>query len=312
MKLRVFILILLLWNGQKIIAQEEDGVYSCARLKSLKNFQKTTVLSPLEDDYDLTHVLLDIEASVDTTHINALVKTTAKVVSSDFATYAFELNPDLKIDSLKVNGQLLPWNTQGFLRTVNLPSTLPKGSFFTSEVFYHGHQIPENNLFQDETRGIISKQDNTWNIRSTFTQNEPYDAKYWWPCKQSLRDKIDSADIWITVADTLKAGSNGRLVNVANLSGNRKRYEWTTNYPTDYYLLFFAVSNYTDYAFKVNIDGLQDSLLVQNFIYNRPHFLDSNQADIDFTADLLQHYSRLLIPYPFHEEKYGHCIVPLG
>jgi aminopeptidase N len=55
-----------------------------------------------------------------------------------------------------------------------------------------------------------------------------------------------------------------------------------------------------------------DSLLVQNFIYDSPGCLENYKYDIDRTTEMIETLSNLYILYPFHEEKYGHCLTQLG
>ena len=87
----------------------------------------------------------------------------------------------------------------------------------------------------------------------TWSLSESFEAKTWFPCKQDLTDKADSASVSVTVPDTLMAGSNGILERIVHLPNSKTRYEWKTKYPIDYYLISFSVGNYMDYSFKVTI-----------------------------------------------------------
>jgi aminopeptidase N len=143
-----------------------------------------------------------------------------------------------------------------------------------------------------------------------YTFSDPYLAEDWWPSKQDLTDKIDSADIWITVDDTLKAGSNGLLKAVTPLPGNKERYEWKTNYPIDYYLISVVVAPYSDYSYYMHYtDGSGDSMLIQNYVYDSLAMMTPlRKANFDTTGLIVDHFSKIFGRYPFDKEKYGHCV----
>jgi hypothetical protein len=110
------------------------------------------------------------------------------------------------------------------------------------------------------------------------------------------------------------AGSNGLLRGVDTLAGGgRLRYRWHHRHPIDYYLISFAVSAYRvvdQYARDIRLPG--DSLLIRNLVYRDPAFLEENSGNMEATVVLIELYSRLFGPYPFADEKYGHCLAPMG
>jgi aminopeptidase N len=127
-----------------------------------------------------------------------------------------------------------------------------------------------------------------------------------------LSDKADSAYIFLTCNNNLKAGSNGLLTNIVPLPGNKLRYEWKTYYPIDYYLLSFTVSTYQEYNLYAHPAGLTDSILVQNYLYDNSGYLPYFQSLIDQTPGFIELLSDLYGMYPFKDEKYGHCTAPIG
>ena len=97
------------------------------------------------------------------------------------------------------------------------------------------------------------------------------------------------------------------------MPGNKLRYEWKSNYPIAYYLISFAVSEYQEYNIYAHPAGMGgDSLLIQNFIYDAPGCLDYYKAGIDETVGMVELFSDLYSLYPFHQEKYGHCLTAIG
>lgn len=273
---------------------------------------KTTVADLAENNYDIKHLKLDISLSNTATSISGNVITTALTTINNFDKYVFELDAQLTIDSVKFNGVAVAVQSSGAVRTVSLTTPLSTNSMFTAQVFYHGQP-------QSGTGGFFTGGLNQVTLSSgtpiLYTLSDPDRTDEWWPCKQSLTDKIDSVDIWVTVDDTLKAGSNGLLKNITSLSGNKARYEWKTVYPIDYYLITVAVAPYFDYSYYMHFtDGSNDSMLIQNYIYDSARVMTAgNKAAFDSTGLFIDYLSKLYGKYPFYKEKYGHCYAePLG
>jgi aminopeptidase N len=152
----------------------------------------------------------------------------------------------------------------------------------------------------------------SWGNQVTWSLSEPFSAYEWWPCKQSLSDKADSCSVKITVPNACKAGSNGILENVVPIGNGTTRYEWKHRHPIDYYLISVAVAKYVEYNVYANPTGSTGPVLIQNFVYDNPQTLPYFQADIDETVDFMELYADLFGPYPFQDEKYGHCMAPIS
>jgi len=91
-----------------------------------------------------------------------------------------------------------------------------------------------------------------------------------------------------------------------------KRFEWQTRYPIAYYLIFIAVADYQEYQTFSNPSGVDEPLLIQNFVYNLPGCLEYYKEGIDRTAAFIEIFSNLYGLYPFINEKYGHVMAPFG
>jgi aminopeptidase N len=289
------------------------GFEKCANVKSHNNpnqSKSTDIASNEELKYDVKYHKLELSLTNTSTYITAgKVTTIAQVTSTPFTIFVFELLNDISLDSVKIGGVIRPFTTNGNVRTVSLVSALSVGDVFTAEIFYHGQGNVNNGFFS----GISTETDGDYNFNATWTLSESYHAYEWWPCKQALTDKIDSSDVWITVASNLKAGSNGVLTNITSLPGNKKRYEWKSRHPIAYYLISVAVANYQDYSIYAHPTALQgDSILIQNYIYNTQAVFNDYQDGIDSTRQLVEFLSDIYGLYPFYDEKYGHCQTPIG
>jgi hypothetical protein len=58
--------------------------------------------------------------------------------------------------------------------------------------------------------------------------------------------------------------------------------------------------------------GSADSVLMQNYIYDNPGTLPAFKGLIDTTALTLDFFATIFGPYPFDEQKYGHCMAPFS
>lgn len=308
MRLLLLVLCCLWWTG--LDAQDLHAASYCSKNKIsfFLSTAKVSVASLEEDKYDVQHVHLDIELNNTTVAIKGNATLTVEVTHHNFSLFACELNPLLTIDSAFINGIKTTYTRDGIVVNIACPLVYQPNDVIKVQIYYQG--LPEAGNVQAFKSGMNNAPAAKWGSPVTYTLSQPYYAKDWWPCKQSLQDKVDSADIWITVADTLMAGSNGILQNVTTLPGNLSRYEWKTKYPTAYYLLSAAVADYQEYTFNAPLpDGT--SIPIQNYIYNRPGALTEYKTGIDSTANMLYHFSELFGKYPFDKEKYGHCMAPL-
>ncbi|MCF8234981.1 MAG: T9SS type A sorting domain-containing protein [Bacteroidales bacterium] len=264
--------------------------------------------SPLVYDYDIKFYFLDIEANNNNTFIKGQVSILAESIVVSLDTIVFEL-----IDEMTVDSVLLDQISTSFYQNNNniyiIPELAPKNSeIFQTKIYYHG-QPPAGGFFN----GISTAYSSEWDIHVSWTLSEPFNAKQWWPTKQVLEDKADSCWVFITTDSSNLAGSQGLLTNITELGNGKLRYEWKSRYPIDYYLISFAVADYQEYNIYAKPRQLKgDSILIQNFIYDREGFLGTYKVGIDKTVLFMELFCDLFGMYPFSEEKYGHCFAEIG
>lgn len=299
----------LIWSAA--MAQEK-GLHPCAAWKSAASQAKSNNLSPAQiartEQYDVDFCKLDLSLSNLSKDVSGIVRMEAQ--SRVFLdSILFELHPNLSISRIRLNGDSTTFVRRG--TAVLIPAGIVPASNFSVETSYAG--IPPDagsNPFGDA--GMSNASSPSWGNQITWTLSQPFSAYEWWPCKQSLRDKLDSVEVHLTVPAACKGGSNGVLQNVVeNLPGGKTRYEWKHRHPIDYYLVSATVGRYVDYRFYAHPAG-QDSILIQNYIYDNPQTLPNFQNSINETAAFMELFSELFGPYPFANEKYGHCMAPFG
>ncbi len=309
-----FTIILTLFIATGIFSQVNtfnDEELKCAHLNK---YQNQSIFEPnynwqsdLIFDYDVSFYFLDIIVTNTSTYIEGNTSIHAKALTT-IDTFAFELIEEQIIDSIYINDVQYTEYSRSESNVLVPISEILEGESFIAQIFYHG-QPPSGGFFSG-----VSHETSGWeNKQVTWTLSEPFAAKDWFPVKQDLQDKADSVWVFLTTSSENIAGSQGLLTNVVDLDNGNTRYEWKSNYPIDYYLISFAVADYQEYNIYAHPEEMNgDSILIQNFIYDAEGALSHYKGGIDNTAEMIELYSDLYILYPFHEEKYGHCLTELG
>lgn len=264
------------------------------RLNQSSIVNKGTIADTAELQYDVKYVKLDLALSNTSAAISGSVITNA-VTTATSGAYVCELGSNLTVDSILINGMARPVSVSGITVKATYAAPIAANTPFKAQVFYRG-----NGAMAPGMSGYV----NISGITCSFSQ--PFYSHLWWPCKQALQDKIDSADIWITVDSSLKAGSNGVLKNITPL-GAKKRFEWQNRSPIDYYLVSVAVAKYSDYSYYMHFDNSTDSMPIVNYLL--PNTLPSLKPTLDSVGLMINYFSKLFGRYPFWKEKYGHSSV---
>ena len=283
---------------------------SASKINAYQSAKRSVVSAQhtfLMNKYNVHFYKLDVAVERTSTFIsgNVTIKAISEVAFLD--TFGLELHPNLAIDSLKANGIVQSFNRTSNAVIIPLSQSVQQGQEVSVQVFYKGTP-PNNGGFS----GMSNASSPSWGNQATWSLSQPFAAYEWWPCKQVLTDKADSSEVWITTNNLNKAGSTGLLQQVVSLPNNKARYEWKSKYPINYYLISVAVARYVDYSFFVNLPGVAQPLLIQNYIYDNPQTLTNFKNDIDQTGDMMLAFSELFGTYPFKDEKYGHCMAPLS
>jgi len=257
--------------------------------------------------YDLKFHHLDITVERTSTYIKGFVRTMFQTQTA-LDTFVFELHANLSVDSCLFGNVKLSVTRVGSFCYASLGRMIPKDTVASVYIYYKG--TPPADGGAAIGNGFSNKTSPSWGNQITYSLSQPYSAYEWWPCKQSLQDKIDSVYIFVTTDSTNKAGSNGLLKNIVNI-GSKKRYEWKHYHLIDYYLISVSVGKYIDYSFYAHPSN-SDSVFIQNYIYDNPATLVKFKPTIDSVRQMIELMSGLFGPYRFANEKYGHCMAPLS
>ena len=272
----------------KIAAQEKQKFMLKSSFKESQNYS----------DYDLVYQRMEWEINPNVKYIKG--KVTSYFVSQleELTQIEFDLNDStLTVDSVFQHNQKIDFTQSEKKLRILLSQPLQVSEVDSISVFYQGEPEPEINGF-----GSFTKSEHA-GVPAIFTLSEPYGALEWFPCKQSLTDKIDSIDIIVTSPEIYRTASNGVLVS-DNVENGFRKMHWKHRHPIATYLVAIAVTNYAVYSDWLDLeDGRKIEIL--NYVY--PENLDTAKVKTPVTAEFIELYNQIIGEYPFANEKYGHA-----
>ena len=207
----------------------------------------------------------------------------------------FELTDTLTVDSvywhkIKLNFKFIILGVV----SISFQDSLQQGKLDSVTVYYQGR--PQ--------RGIGSFVQSSHNGQPIiWTLSEPYGAKDWWPCKNTLNDKADSIDVFVRTPSIFRVASNGLLISENIIQGKRE-FHWKHRYPITAYLIAVGITIYSRYTDYVKYSPT-DSFPILNYVY--PEDSARNAFPFRQTVTIMQLYDSLFGLYPFYKEKYGHA-----
>ncbi len=245
-------------------------------------------------NYDQKYLRLEFEVDPAVKYIKGCVTFYYEIINPT-DTLSFDMGTGINVDSILYKGNKLQSTKTSNVLTVQLPNQLSSGTDDSLSIYYQG--VPQSDGFGSFT---VSTHNN---VPVMWTLSEPYGAQDWWPCKQSLDDKPDSIDVYITHPKEYKAASNGLLIS-ETLIGDNLVTHWKHRHAIAAYLIAIAVTNYETYSHFAHLES-GDSVEILNYIYPESVSYIKNQTSV--TPEILEFFSKKFIDYPFKNEKYGHA-----
>ncbi len=291
----------------------QENKASCSKRDRFKNQHlKSNTLSVAQiaqtEKYDVHFYQLDLNMTNTSTYLSGTGRMDAKAIQN-IDSAVLELYPTLTISEIRLNGIPTAFSRTGTAIKAFVGAN--SGQTFSLEIDYYGNP-PTAQTNPLGGSGITAGTSPSWGNKVVWTLSEPFSAIEWFPCKQSLTDKADSSFVSVTVPDTCKAGSNGILTSIDTLGNGFLKFNWQHRHPIDYYLISIAVAKYIDYSYYVTPTGAPNPIFVQNYIYNNPQTLPNFIDEINETGDFIELFYDKYGPYPFEDEKYGHCMAPIS
>jgi len=296
--MKKLIFLILIFAFQQVWAQAPDPDFNDkAAFNDSRIYQKSTGFTE-SDDYVSTDVIyqrLNFTVDPAVNYISGSVFSSVKFLKDNISQIQFDLTDGMIVDSIQYNQRKVAFQHLANKINITLLSTASKNTVGSVEVFYHGAPL------QNGMGSFVSSTHNTDPI--IWTLSEPYGAKDWWPCKESLVDKIDSIDVYITCPQQYRAASNGKLVE-DKVAGQNRTAHWSHRFPIATYLVGIAVTNYQTYSDFLDLPN-EKKIEVLNYVY--PEYLSAAKNQSTNILNILSFYNTKFMTYPFASEKYGHA-----
>jgi aminopeptidase N len=187
-------------------------------------------------------------------------------------------------------------NKQGNAYFFNIDS-LKKNFGSTIFVYYHGK--PKIAIRPPWDGGLIWKKDKNNNPFVSIAC-QGLGASVWYPCKDHQSDEPDSAEMHITIPDSLVCVGNGKLRGKLNNEDGTCTYDWAVTNPINNYTLIPYIGKYAH--FSENYQGEKGNLTMDYWV------LDYNvsKAELQFkdAPRMIKAFEYWFGPYPFYEDGY--------
>ncbi len=270
-----------------IVAQKKAEMWGRVFEKDLKY--------SIGNNYDLKYYRFFWEVDPAVLYINGKVTSHFEITVDNTQLIQFELADNMTVDSIKYHGNHATFTHSSKTIEIDLGVQIASGVLDSVTIWYQGAPTSSGGF-----GSFIISTHNT--VPILWTLSEPYGASDWWPCKNVLKDKADSIDVFVKTPSQYRAASNGLLVDEQS-DGTHTVYHWKHRYPIETYLVAIAVTNYAVYSDYVMLStGLLETL---NYVF--PEDSATAVTETPRVNPCLVLFDSLAGPYPFASEKYGHA-----
>lgn len=249
--------------------------------------------------YDALHYDINLTANLQNKNLTGFIKLVMKPITPIQKIVLLASNKTITIDSTFVNNQKTNFKHLSDKLIIDIGITLIDTT--SIKIYYKA----ESDFFGEYDNGGVYF-DLSSNSPKVATSSQPFFTRKWLPSKDVPNDKA-TANINLTVPDTLIAVSNGLLKNVYSNNYGQKIFCWETKYPTSTYLIAFAIGKYEiieeEYS---SISG--NRVPIKYYIF--PEYRTLAKSDFNNTIKMLKFMEEYFGEYPFLKEKYGIVQVP--
>jgi len=250
------------------------------------------------DNYDLIYMRAQWQIDPRVYYIKGDITFYIKPLYGNLEDVFFDLSDSLQFNSFTFHGITSTNFTRAGDNTVelHLANAISTGATDSVTLSYEG---------KPRSSGFGSFTQSSHNGDSIiYTLSEPYGASDWFPCKNSLTDKMDSIDILVQMPAADRVGTNGVVVENYLLNDSTRIMHWRSRYPIATYLVGIAITNYVEFDEYAPLSS-GDTVKVVEYVYPEDSaFYATNPGAI---VDIIQLFSDLFGDYPFKQEKYGHA-----
>ncbi|MFW5831404.1 MAG: M1 family aminopeptidase [Prolixibacteraceae bacterium] len=298
-----FSIVLTLFLCDILYAQEPDADF-IEKISAFEgrqfNWKKNWSENTNYFNYDLVYQRMEWKINPAVHYISGVITSYFTSKTDGLDEIEFDLHDSMTVDSVQQHRQAVSFTHSGNKLKIRLTQSLAHSRLDSVTVFYQGRPPETDKGFGSYT---TSTHGGKPGVPIAWTLSEPYGAMEWWPCKQSLTDKIDSIDVIVTSPEAYRTAGNGLLIR-ETVNDSIREMHWRHRYPIVTYLVAVAVTNYVDYTDSLQ---LEDGRYVEILNYVYPETLEKAKEQTPVTADIMKLFNELIGDYPFAAEKYGHA-----
>lgn len=272
-------------EGKSLMQREQNAFL---RRMNMGNYNPNTV------HYDLRYQRLDLEINPANYHVGGSV-TSHFIPNREMRNLYLDLSNQLSVSRVSYRGNDLAFQQLASNELkIDFQTPLPAHAMDSITVHYSGAPA----MGQDAVR-TGSQPDGT-PVFSTLS--EPYGAQDWFPTKQSLNDKIERVDLFITTPSQYSVAGNGVLMSENLLGNGKKLTKWRSQYPITAYLIALGITTYTKLEDTIG----NPPFPFINYVYPSTISDATTMGVINWTKSAMRLFEEHFGEYPFRNEKYGH------
>lgn len=254
----------------------------------------TTHLRPVRT-YDVLNYTIRTRFDVPNKMIIGDETVTVKPLLTDFRTLDLDAGA-MQIESVALDdaNAALQWTQQPEKLSIKLDRAYQPSETISLRIKYRA--IPERGLyFVPASRGNFFS---TARPAQIWTQGQPEDNHYWFPCYDFPDDKVTSEQFITTAANEI-AISNGALVETINNADGTRTFHWKMEQPHNSYLISLVVGDY------VKLSDTFKNIPIEYYTY--PGTETVAQRAFEKTPQMMEWFSKILnYDYPYN--KYAQTV----
>ena len=216
----------------------------------------------------------------------------------DSITIPFLEKFDGQIGLLKLFLTKLNFKKEGnayFINLNELMLKITKPQLLT--IFYHGKpQIAKRPPWDG---GLIWKKDSS-NHPWVSIACQGLGASVWYPCKDIQRDEPDSAEMHVTIPDSLVCVGNGRFRGKVVNADKTATYDWAVTNPINNYNIIPYIGKYVN--FNEIFKGLKGDLTMDYWVLD--YNLEKAKKQFVDAPRMMKAFEYWFGPYPFYADGY--------
>ena len=283
------LLILSYMSAQQPLYKDLEQKFS----PKIKTYFADKVSGEFMTNYDVLHYRINLRILPEEEIVFGETTIILKMLESAIDSIYFHFS-GFTIDSILVSDSALLFTRESDLLQIKLTGTYTNGDTIPLTIYYRG--TPEKGLYFDV---------NNYETMVIYSHNEPYDAHYWFPCKDVPSDKAQ-LELIVTLPEEYHVLSNGVLINEELWRSQFKTTYWQENYPIATYLISIAAAPYK--IVEKNYTWQQMSMPLQYYVYDQDQ--EKAMTAIESTEEMLDFFNNYIDVYPFILDKYAMAEVP--